>query len=161
MHSYSFPPIANKNAKILILGTMPGKKSLELQEYYGYKYNVFWKILFNLLNSDFSEDYNTKKKLLIDNHIALWDSLQFCFRKGSADADIKDEIPNDFKTFFKEHPTVTHVYFNGTAAMNYYKKYVRYGKSLSFYQLPSTSPANARMSFEEKLNKWRVIIDNL
>ena len=160
MHSYSFPPIANKNAKILILGTMPGKKSLELQEYYGYKYNVFWKILFNLLNSDFSEDYNTKKKLLIDNNIALWDSLQFCFRKGSADADIKDEIPNDFETFFKEHPTVTHVYFNGTASMNYYKKYVKYSNHLTFYGLPSTSPANARMSFEEKLNKWRVIIDN-
>jgi len=160
MHSYSFPPIANKNAKILILGTMPGKKSLELQEYYGYKYNVFWKILFKLLNSEFSEDYNTKKKLLIDNDIALWDSLQFCFRKGSADADIKDEIPNDFKTFFKKHPTVKHVYFNGTAAMNYYKRYVKYSDCLSFYLLPSTSPANARMSYEEKLNKWRVIIDN-
>ena len=160
MHSYSFPPIANKNAKILILGTMLGKKSLELQEYYGYKYNVFWKILFKLLNSEFSEDYNTKKKLLIDNDIALWDSLQFCFRKGSADADIKDEIPNDFITFFKKHPTVKQVYFNGTAAMNYYKKYVKYSDCLSFYLLPSTSPANARMSFEEKLNKWRVIIDN-
>jgi len=160
MHSYSFPPIANKNAKILILGTMLGKKSLELQEYYGYKYNVFWKILFKLLNSEFSEDYNTKKKLLIDNDIALWDSLQFCFRKGSADADIKDEIPNDFITFFKKQPTVKQVYFNGTAAMNYYKKYVKYSDCLSFYLLPSTSPANARMSFEEKLNKWRVIIDN-
>ena len=158
MHSYSFPPFANKNANILILGSMPGKKSLEMQEYYAYKYNAFWKIIFNLLNFDYTENYEIKLNLLKDNKIALWDSLQFCYRDGSADANIKDEIPNDFKTFFEQHTKIKTVFFNGNAAMKYYKKYVGFNKTLNYHLLPSTSPANARMSFEEKLKNWSLII---
>lgn len=158
MHSYSFPPVANKNAKILILGTMPGKKSLKMQEYYANNYNAFWKIIFNLLNFDYTENYETKKKLLENNKIALWDSLQFCCRNGSADANIKDEIPNDFKMFFEQHQTIKTVFFNGNATMKYYKKYIGFNETLNYHLLPSTSPANARMSFEEKLKKWALII---
>lgn len=157
MKSFSFKPIANKNAKILILGTMPGKKSLEMQEYYAYKYNVFWKIMFKLLNTEFSENYKTKQKLLKDNKIALWDSLQYCIREGSADANIKGEVPNDFETFYTEHSEIRAVFFNGTAAAKFYKKYVGFNENLKFYVLPSTSPANASMRFEEKLKKWEII----
>ncbi len=161
MKSFSFPPVENKNAKILILGTMPGKTSLEKGEYYAYKYNVFWKILFGLFKENISKDYETKKKMLTNNNIALWDVLKYCYRKGSADADIKDEIPNDFAIFYKSHPHIKHVFFNGTAAMKYYKRHVGFSEKLSYKVLPSTSPANARMSFEEKLKKWFVIIDAL
>ena len=161
MQSFSFPPSANKNAKILILGTMPGKKSLEMQEYYAYKYNVFWKIIFMLFKSDISENYNLKLKLLKDNYIALWDSLQYCYREGSADSNINDEIPNNFKLFYTEHRNIKHVFFNGTAAMKYYKKYVGFDEKHIFHLLPSTSPANAYMSFKEKLKKWSLITEIL
>ena len=161
MNSFSFPPIADKNAKILILGTMPGKKSLELKEYYGFKYNVFWKIMFELLNQNYSDNYKEKRKLLINNNIALWDVLHFCYRKGSADLNIKDEIPNDFENFYKKHPKVNDIFFNGIPAMKFYKKHIGFSENKNFYTLPSTSPANARTSYNEKLNKWSLILEKI
>ena len=137
---------------------MPGKMSLEMQEYYAYKFNVFWKIMFNLLNFPFSENYELKIKMLINNNIALWDSLQYCFREGSADSAIKYEIPNDFNTFFKENTKIKHVFFNGNASMKFFKKYVKFNDDYQYHLLPSTSPANARICFEEKLEKWKIIL---
>ncbi len=157
MKSFSFPPAGNKNAKILILGTMPGKTSLEVQEYYGYKFNSFWKIMFRLFNSDFSENYSVRLKLLTDNRTALWDVLKYCNRKGSADSDIKDEIPNDFKTFYRNHSKIKNVFFNGKYAMKFYEKYIGFDYDKNFHLLPSTSPANARISFEDKVEKWSLI----
>ncbi len=161
MKSFSFPPISDKNAKILILGTMPSKKSSEINEYYGFKYNVFWKIMFEILDTDFSENYDVKQKLLTENKIALWDVLQYCYREGSADSNIKDEIPNNFTDFYQKHLNIKDIYFNGTPAMKFYKKHIGFIENKNFYTLPSTSPANARISYEEKLKKWSVIIDKL
>ncbi|NOZ33741.1 MAG: DNA-deoxyinosine glycosylase [Chlorobi bacterium] len=161
MHSFSFPPVIAKNAKIIILGTMPGKTSLEQNEYYAYKYNVFWKIMFKIFNKNYSDNYNNKLKLLKTNNTALWDSLQFCYRIGSSDSKIKEEIPNDFNTFFKNYSTIKDVFFNGTTAMKYYKKYIGFNEFMNYHTLPSTSPANAAMSFEKKLKKWSVIIEIL
>ncbi len=157
MNSFSFPPIANSDAKILILGTMPGKTSLEINEYYGYKYNVFWKILFIIFNKKYSEDYKIKKNLIKINKIALWDSLKYCVRKGSLDSNIRNEKANNFKDFFTQHPDIKHIIFNGKASFSYYKKYIGLSNNFEYYSLPSTSPANARKNFEEKLKEWRII----
>jgi len=157
MNSFSFPPIANFDAKILILGTMPGKKSLEIQEYYGFKHNAFWKIMFELFKKDYSDDYEIKKKLIKDNNIALWDTLQFCERKGSLDSNIKNEEANNFKKFFSQHANIKHIIFNGKASYNYFKKYVGLNETFNFYTMPSTSPANAMKKYEAKFEEWSVI----
>ncbi len=138
---------------------MPGKKSLEMQEYYAYKYNTFWEIMFHLFETDYSSNYTDKINLLINNKIALWDSLKYCYRKNSADSEIKDEIPNDFDLFYEKHPAIKYVFFNGTAAMKFYKKYVGFSDKYQYFLLPSTSPANARMDFEKKLHKWQLILE--
>lgn len=157
MKSFSFPPISNPEAKILILGTMPGTKSLELNQYYGHKQNNFWKFLFDIFKEDFSTDYATRKALLQKNNIALWDVLQFCDRVGSLDSAIKNEIANDFETFLEQHPNITSIFFNGQKAAAFFKKYVHLKKEYQLFTLPSTSPANAGKTYENKLAEWKTI----
>ncbi|MHC1777559.1 MAG: DNA-deoxyinosine glycosylase [Lentimicrobium sp.] len=154
----SFPPISNSNARILILGTMPGEKSLALNQYYGHGGNQFWKIMFECFNLPYSDDYSKKKQLLPDNRIALWDVLQFCQREGSSDNRIKAEIPNDFVTFFVTHPEIKTVLFNGKNARDYFQKYIGFDKDKDYQVLPSTSAANTWMKREEKMEKWRELI---
>ncbi len=157
MKVYSFPFIANQNAKILVLGTMPGVQSLEKQQYYGHPQNHFWKILFALFDSPFSTDYDIRKKLLLHHHIALWDVLQACFRPGSLDSAIIEEVPNDFSDFFEVHPHITHVFFNGQKAAQFFKRHVKIDEKYSLITLPSTSPANAGKSFAQKLEEWEIV----
>lgn len=154
---YSFPSIADENARILILGTMPGVQSLVAEEYYGNARNNFWKLLFIILETPFSDDYQVKKTLLLDNKIALWDVLQACKREGSLDSAIEQEVPNDFIGFLEQHPEITHIFFNGQKAAAYFKKYVKLPKEYQLHVLPSTSPANAGKNFESKLAEWQII----
>ena len=157
MKSFSFAPITPDNAKILILGTMPGTKSLELNQYYGHKQNNFWKFMFEILKEKFSTDYETRTALLIKNKIALWDVLQFCDREGSLDSAIKNEIANDFETFLETHSNINTILFNGQKAAAFFKKYVHLKKQYSLITLPSSSPANASKTFESKLEEWKII----
>ncbi|WP_316634989.1 DNA-deoxyinosine glycosylase [uncultured Flavobacterium sp.] len=157
MKSFSFQPISNKDATILILGTMPGTKSLEINQYYGHNQNNFWKFMFTILQEDFSTDYETKKALLQKNNIALWDVLQYCDRVGSLDSAIKNEIANDFETFLSQHSNIKTILFNGQKAAAFFKKYVHLKKSYQLITLPSTSPANAGKTFQSKLDEWNII----
>ncbi|QOG04776.1 DNA-deoxyinosine glycosylase [Flavobacterium sp. MDT1-60] len=160
MKSFSFAPITSQDANILILGTMPGAKSLELNQYYGHNQNNFWKFMFLILQEDFSNDYQTRKVLLQKNNIALWDVLQFCDRIGSLDSAIKNEIANDFETFLEEHPNIKTILFNGQKAAAFFKKYVPLKKEYRLITLPSTSPANAGKSFQSKLEEWEKAVSN-
>lgn len=157
MKSFSFAPIASNDATVLILGTMPGTKSLEIQQYYGHPQNNFWRFIFEILNEDFSKDYETRKALLIKNNIALWDVLQFCERIGSLDSAIKNEITNNFEQFLKQHPNIKTIFFNGQKAAAFFKKYVSLDNHYELITLPSTSPANASKTLESKLNEWKII----
>jgi hypoxanthine-DNA glycosylase len=160
MKSFSFAPIASQDANILILGTMPGTKSLELNQYYGHNQNNFWKFMFLILKEDFSNDYQTRKALLQKNNIALWDVLQFCDRAGSLDSAIKNEIANDFETFLEQHPNIQTILFNGQKAAAFFKKYVHLKKEYQLRTLPSTSPANAGKSFQSKLEEWQSAVSS-
>ena len=157
MKKYSFPPISNPDATILILGTMPGAQSLAASQYYGNPRNAFWKILFTLCNTPFSIDYEQRKNIILENRIALWDVLEVCVRPGSLDSAIEQEVPNDFNSFLKSHPNIRHIYFNGQKAASYFKQYIKLEKEYNLVTLPSTSPANAGKSFDQKLQEWSVI----
>ncbi|WPV65956.1 DNA-deoxyinosine glycosylase [Chitinophaga sp. LS1] len=82
----AFSPIVDENSKILILGTMPGERSLQQQQYYGHKGNQFWKLIFTLVDKPLSDNYEDKKRLLLNKGIALWDVLEYCERTSSADS---------------------------------------------------------------------------
>ncbi|GGB66038.1 DNA-deoxyinosine glycosylase [Flavobacterium suaedae] len=151
----AFKPIVFPDSKILILGTMPGEKSLELQQYYGNRGNQFWKILFTMFNESFSTDYDIRIKLLKKYGIALWDVLQLCEREGSLDSNIKNEQFNDFSTFYKKHKQIKHIFFSSKKAAAYYDKYKDREGVLSYDVLPSPSGANATKTFAEKLEIWK------
>lgn len=153
----SFPPISNANSKVLILGTMPGVRSLALQQYYGHKGNSFWKIIFQLFDAKATDLYEDKVRILLENNIALWDVLQFCEREGSADSAIKKEYPNDFTGFFNEHKKIKYIFFNGKKAKELYFKHIDIDTSMGYHILPSTSPANTWANLEGKVINWSIV----
>lgn len=157
----SFLPHINTQSKILILGSMPGIKSLEYKQYYAHPQNRFWKLMGLLLNCAnlSSLTYEDKLNILSDNQIALWDVIRFCNRQGSMDLNIENEIPNDFKQLLKHYNNIQIICFNGNKAYLEFKKH--YPELLSeykCYKLPSTSPANARFTIEDLYKIWNCAI---
>ena len=152
----SFPPIIFKDSKILILGSVPGIKSLEMQEYYAYPQNKFWTILFEIFDENFTRNYNEKITFLEKNKIAVWDVIDSCEREGSLDTKIKDESHNDIAELLKAYPKVQTIFCNGQKSFNNLKKMLGEKPDVSIYVLPSTSPAHA-IPFEKKLSEWSEI----
>lgn len=137
---------------------MPGEKSLELQQYYGNRGNHFWKLMFEVLQENFSADYNERVALLNKYNIAVWDVLLYCEREGSLDSNIKNETANDFLGFYSNYPNISHVFFSSKNAAKYYDKYVGRRNGIVYDILPSPSGANATKSYAEKLHEWRAKI---
>lgn len=119
----SFAPIVDEHSRILILGSMPGIKSLEQQEYYAHPQNRFWRLLALLLNEDVPQDYAAKQALLHKHHLALWDTLGYCERDGSLDSNIKNEAPNAVVELAGKLPHLQAVVCNGGKAGAAFKKY--------------------------------------
>jgi len=161
MKSVSFDPIVNEKSKILILGTMPGIKSLEAHQYYAHPRNAFWQIMFRMFNTPFSENYKDRKKLILENNLALWDTLKLCYREGSLDTNIKDEEANEIDKLLEKYPKIHSIIFNGKNAEKFYKRYFKKKEHINYRTLPSTSPANAMKQFDEKFAEWQVIRDLL
>lgn len=159
MMPQSFAPLINSSTKVLVIGTMPGIASLEAEEYYGHPRNAFWKIIASLFNDgvDF-KDYDEKKACLLSHEIGLWDSLQSCSRKGSLDSDIKNACPNDFETLLCEYK-IKKLIFNGQKAFEFFRRFHKEVlETIDFEIMPSTSPANATINFDNKLKKWRLAL---
>lgn len=153
----ALPPLLHDDTVILILGTMPGEKSIALQQYYGNRGNHFWKILFTVLEETFSTDYHTRKALLKKHKIGLWNVLSHCERTGSQDSKISNEHPNDFTALYSKFPNVRHVFFESKAAARFYAKYTFKAERITYKTLPSTSGLNAGMTYAEKIAGWRQI----
>lgn len=159
-HIHSFAPIEDSTASVLILGSMPGKESLRAGQYYAHPRNAFWPIMGDLIGAKPTLPYESRTQLLKTAGIALWDVLASCTRHSSADSDIDAALSNDFETFFLSHPHITHVFFNGAIAEKYFHKLVQKlleSRQLQYQRLPSTSPANASMSYDQKLNAWKAV----
>jgi hypoxanthine-DNA glycosylase len=152
-----FDPIVFPDSTILILGTMPGEQSLAKQEYYAHPRNLIWKIIATLINEPIPFNYSDKKALLQKAHIALWDVCDVCSREGSSDIGITDEVPNDLLNFLNNHKKIKTIAFNGGKSENLYEKYFKHEPQFQYLSLPSTSPANGAISWENKLETWSKI----
>lgn len=151
---HSFAPIVNAATKIIILGTIPSIISLEKQEYYGNKQNQFWRILYAVLGvSPVATVFEERVQFLKQNTIGLWDVLKNCERKGSLDVHIKNQVVNDFESFFKAYPSIDTIIFNGKKSEAYFLKKFGALDGMTYFVMPSTSPANT-MLFEKKLEIW-------
>ena len=159
----SFPPSESPDARVLILGSMPGAASLAAQEYYAHPANRFWPLMAHLLNEpEVPADYEKRLAMLLRHHIALWDAIDTCDRAGSLDSDIRNVKANDFTAFLKKWTKIRTIGLNGG------KAYATFAKSnkpllsrpdLHILKLPSTSPANARWRMENLLDSWRTLFD--
>lgn len=157
----SFPPIADAQARVLILGSMPGLASLAAGQYYAHTQNLFWQILGEVTGAAASLPYATRVRALKSSGIALWDVLAACVREGSLDSaiDAASIRVNDFGAFYRAHPSIVQVFFNGAKAEACYRRYVlpllrAAPASVVRHRLPSTSPANASMSRVDKRRVW-------
>lgn len=160
-----FPPISAPDIHTLILGSLPSRKSLELGQYYAHPQNAFWRIMDDLLGAGRSLPYDERVRKIVAARLGVWDVLSSSVRPGSMDSaiDTRTATPNDFDRFLREHTALRRICFNGRKAAELFDRTVRLTDSqrlaaLERVQLPSTSPAYAAMPFEEKLERWSVIV---
>jgi len=154
----SFAPISNADTSILILGTLPGDKSLELGEYYGHSRNRFWRIIATITGNDLPLTYTDKKALLLKSNIGVWDVAHTANRKGSLDSAIKAEAPNDIDSFIASHKKLKVIGFNGAKSQALFDKYFDRKDGIRCIPLPSSSPANAGIDFDSICKIWRQIL---
>lgn len=157
-----FPPVSDPRARVLILGSMPGRKSLQAHRYYAHPQNRFWPIMGTLVGADPALPYPERCTRLTASGIALWDVLASCERPGSLDSAIRDDTAqaNDFGRFFAAHPAIGAVLFNGAKAESSFQRFVLPALApalveMRYRRLPSTSPANASQRLEDKLAAWK------
>ncbi|REC46589.1 DNA-deoxyinosine glycosylase [Chryseobacterium pennipullorum] len=153
----SFPPVIDSHSEILILGSIPGVKSLEKQQYYAHPQNKFWKIIFELLQEEYTEEYVVRMEILKKHHIALWDVIDSCERKGSLDSEIRNEEANQIAELLEQHPRVKAIFSNGGKSYKNVQKLLGKNYRLPIFLLPSTSPLHT-ISFDKKLEDWKAIL---
>ncbi len=156
----SFPPVARADAEILVLGSMPGEKSLEMQQYYAHPANLFWKFMAEARGLPQNATYQERLAAMTEARVALWDVLRQCEREGSLDSDIKahSERPGDIVGLLHNCPQIRRICFNGQKAAAAFRRHIvphlPAGRVFEMLVLPSTSPANASQRREEKFRIW-------
>lgn len=157
---HTLQPIYDQNANVLILGTMPSPKSREVGFYYGHPQNRFWKVLADIFHEKPLLTIEEKIDFLHRHHLALWDVLKSCDIQGAEDASIKNPIPNDLTTILKE-ANIQAIFTTGKKATDLYMKYIYPNTNIPAIGLPSTSPANRRISYEQLKEEYAKILNYL
>jgi TDG/mug DNA glycosylase family protein len=157
--SRGLPPVTGPEPLVLILGSFPSVLSLERGEYYGNPKNRFWAVMEELFAIPSALPYPERTLLLTENKVALWDVVRGCTREGSADSRIRHPVPNDIAGFVRAHPAIRLVALNGSTAGNLYHRLAEV-PGIASVTLPSTSPANAAVTFKEKVRAWGVVAGN-
>lgn len=165
MHRHSFAYAARADARLLILGSMPGEASLAAQQYYAHPRNLFWPFMDALFGVPAAAPYAERLRRLNAAGVALWDVLAACERPGSLDGRIvrASEVANDFAAFFAQHRALEAIALNGGKAAEAFARHVQRASPsavarLRVLHLPSTSPANAGQSAAHKLDRWRAAL---
>lgn len=156
MIKHPFPPLYDKNSKVLILGSFPSVKSREQMFFYGHPQNRFWRVAAAVFGCETPLTIEEKTKFALSHGIAMWDVIASCDIVGSSDSSIKNVTANDLSVIIK-NSAVNRIYVNGKAAEKYYNIYTRDKLGIEAVCLPSTSPANAAWSFEKLVEAWSVI----
>ncbi len=162
MRKESFGPLASDDTQILVLGSIPGDRSLAVGEYYGHPQNRFWRVIAALVGSEEPVSYDDKRAMLSKAGIGLWDVARRARRQGSLDSAIRGEEPNDIAGFIASHRQLKTVVFNGRLPEKLYDRYFRRLSGILYLSMPSTSPANAAMTLGRLCEEWRqIFIDKI
>ncbi len=157
---HPFEPIIDEESKVLILGTFPSIKSFENAFYYAHPHNQFWKLLAALFGEEEPKSIEEKIAFLRRHHIALWDMVRGCERKNSLDSSLKNIEVNDIAALLKRYPNIKALFFTGRKSQELFERYFSSLTIPRFY-LFSPSPAFRKVSFEEKLKQWSILMDFL
>ena len=152
-----FAPVAGPRSHVLILGSFPSAKSREVGFYYGHPQNRFWPLMAHLLGQPIPETIEQKKALILQNGLALWDTVCCCTITGASDASIRNVQPNDIAMLCRTYP-IEKIYCNGAASFRVYQKYAQEQTGITAEKLPSTSPANAAWRMEHLQTAWAQVI---
>lgn len=155
---HPFPPLFCGESDTLILGSFPSVKSREAMFFYGHPQNRFWKLAAMLFGEPVPETIEEKTALILNNRLALWDSIRSCTITGSSDSSVRDVVPNDLSLIF-ENSRVNRVFCNGALSHKMYMKYIFPETNVKAVKLPSTSPANAAFSIDRLYEHWKIILD--
>lgn len=149
-----FPPVMHADTQLLILGSFPGAASLAAGQYYAHPRNQFWRLLSAVLEDNLAAlPYPMRLERLAQHRIGLWDVIAACERQGSLDASIRRARSADFSILQRGYPALRRIAFNGKTAGRCAPLFAEAGFETRV--LPSSSPANAQLSFEQKLVQWR------
>lgn len=152
----NFEPVFAPEAKVLIVGSMPGVRSLEAQQYYAHPRNAFWPILFDVFGKPMTENYEERKALICEHSLELWDAAAFCEREGSLDSNMRAVVYSDFAALYRQCPGIHTVLCNGGTAHALFMKSGAAGQRCVL-RMPSTSPAYT-MAYAKKLEAWKTAI---
>lgn len=152
----SFPAVVDARTRVLILGSLPGDASLALAQYYGHPRNAFWRLLEGVLGASLTSlPYEDRLAALLAHGVGLWDVIAQAERSGSLDAAIRDPAANDLVALVETLPALRAVAFNGgTAARLGTRLIAPVADRLALVSLPSSSPAHAARSFDQKAQAW-------
>ena len=164
---YGLQPVYAKHSRAMILGSMPSALSLQKGQYYGNPRNGMWPILFSLLGEPSVREYEQRLQMVLRHGLAFWDMAYSCEREGSADSRMKRVTPNDLEWVLQECPGLAAFAFNGKKAYELFCRFYHpengflFGRRVELFVMPSTSPANAAMSLEQKRMAWARILPYL
>lgn len=151
-------PVIRADTQRLILGSFPGVASLAATQYYAHPRNQFWGLLSAALREDLvALPYPARLERLIARQIGLWDVFAACERRGSLDSAIRRAQTIDVGQLQQSCPALKKILFNGKTAGAYAPVFAAAGYATLV--LPSSSPANARLSFEQKRLQWQALMD--
>ncbi len=153
-------PIFDERSRVLFLGTMPSPKSRQAQFYYAHPQNRFWRVLTALFGENIPPDNFSRKNFALNHHIALWDVLHSCEIEGASDASIKNPVPHDISIILNAAP-IGAIFCTGTKSWSFYHDLIEPVCKRSAFRLPSTSPANCVVPFEQLCHTYSVILQYL
>ena len=153
-------PIFDSRSRVLILGTMPSPKSREVGFYYGHPQNRFWRILAELFDEPLPASNEERTALVLVHRIALWDVLASCEIEGASDSSIRNAVPNDLSRVLSNAP-IRAIFTTGGKAKELFDRHLRERVGMEAIALPSSSAANARMSLQQLVEAYRILLDYL
>ena len=154
--THPFGPLYSGESRVLILGSFPSVKSREQNFFYGHPQNRFWKVISALFEETVPATTDDKKRLILNNKLALWDSIAGCEITGSSDSSIRNARANDISIILDKAP-IEHIYTNGKKSHELYVRYIEPAVGREAICLPSTSPANAQWTLDRLIDAWSVI----
>jgi hypoxanthine-DNA glycosylase len=145
---HTFEPVYRHDSKVLVLGTMPSPASRKYNFYYSHPQNRFWRVLAAVFQTLVPESRDDKMKFVFSKKIALWDVLASCEITGASDCSIKMPTANDL-SFILRKTNINSIFCTGKKAFVLYNKLCKKQTNIDALSLPSTSPANCRISFSD------------